>query len=56
MNLNRFCFEVIVLIETLWNVKWRLHISRPVRRYVLIETLWNVKMAEIQEKRMMQTY
>ena len=32
-----------VLIETLWNVKYNVSVSRYSFRLVLIETLWNVK-------------
>ena len=34
---------VIVLIETLWNVKSEKYLIYEIESYVLIETLWNVK-------------
>ena len=38
---------LVVLIETLWNVKVFNHLSCSVRTFVLIETLWNVKFTGI---------
>ena len=35
--------DMVVLIETLWNVKTEKDISRETGEGVLIETLWNVK-------------
>ena len=39
-----FMHRIIVLIETLWNVKQASIRVRLCGRFVLIETLWNVKM------------
>ena len=38
-----FCNKVLVLIETLWNVKIKIEEMRKRACNVLIETLWNVK-------------
>ena len=35
--------SLLVLIETLWNVKKHRHLNRSYHKPVLIETLWNVK-------------
>ena len=35
-----------VLIETLWNVKWKFTMSPTLYVFVLIETLWNVKLEQ----------
>ena len=34
---------LLVLIETLWNVKWIVAVASDQELFVLIETLWNVK-------------
>ncbi len=38
--------KLSVLIETLWNVKWRNEKTPYLKEIVLIETLWNVKKEE----------
>ena len=35
--------DIIVLIETLWNVKQPTPLNMSASEFVLIETLWNVK-------------
>ena len=39
----QFDISQVVLIETLWNVKYSAISYSPKMRRVLIETLWNVK-------------
>ena len=43
-------YDVIVLIETYWNVKVFITGKRIFEKNVLIETYWNVKSGEITPK------